>query len=137
LQPYMVTKSIKLLSPNTKDKVLKERMKAADEFAENYNLAEASAEFQNIYEETGLVEAGYNAAILQEALGNLSKAEEMMQAVYNKNPDPKVLKGLSDIQYEMKQAQRLESQKKASAASEASEDLEALDDSDEVLDLDF
>ncbi len=137
LQPYMVTKSIKLLSPKTKDKILKERMKAADKLAENYSLADASAEFQNIYEETGLVEAGYNAAILQEALGNLSKAEEMMQEVYNKNPDPKVLKGLSDIQYEMKQAQRLESQKKASAASEASEDLEALDDSDEVLDLDF
>ena len=40
-----------------------------------------------MHEETGLVEAGYNAAILQEALGNLSKAEAMMTAVYNANPD--------------------------------------------------
>ena len=47
------------------------------------------------------MEAGYNAAIIQEALGNLSKAEKMMTEVYNANPDSRVAKGLADIQYEI------------------------------------
>ncbi len=137
LQPYMVTKSIKLLSPKTKDKALKEKMKAADDLADNYKLAEASDLFSIIYAETGLIEAGYNAAILQEALGNLSKAEKMMTALYNQNPDSRVAKGLADIQYEIVQAERLKNQKKASDAASGSEDLDSIEDSDEVLDLDF
>lgn len=134
LQPYTVTKSIKLLESKTKDKALKERMKAADELAANSMLAKASDEFQKIYEETGLVEAGYNAAILQEAMGNLSKAEKMMTEVYNANPDSRVGKGLADIQYEINQANRLK--KQINEAEKTGEDLEGIDDSDD-LDLDF
>lgn len=110
LQPHKVTKSIKLLELKTKDKQLKKRMKAADELAYNNKISAASAEFQKIYEETGFVEAGYNAAVLQEALGNLTTAEKMMTEVYNKNPDSRVAKGLSDIQYEIQMAKRLKSQ---------------------------
>lgn len=117
LQPYVVEKSIKLLEPKTKDKALKERMKAVDEIAERNRFQEASEEFTKIYEETGLVEAGYNAAILQEALGNLSLAERMMLEVYNANPDSRVEKGLSDIRYEINQALKLKKQIKASEAS--------------------
>ena len=134
LQPYTITKSIKLLESKTKDKALKERMKAADELAANSMLAKASGEFQKIYEETGLVEAGYNAAILQEALGNLSKAEKMMTEVYNANPDTRVAKGLADIQYEINQANRLKKQINESENSD--EDLEAIDESED-LELDF
>ena len=134
LQPYTITKSIKLLESKTKDKALKERMKAADELAENAMLAKASDEFQKIYVETGLVEAGYNAAILQEALGNLSKAEQMMTEVYNANPDTRVVKGLADIQYEINQANRLKKQINESENSD--EDLEAIDESED-LELDF
>ena len=134
LQPYTVTKSIKLLESKTKDKSLKERMKAADELADNSMLEKASAEFTKIYEETGLVEAGYNAAILQEALGNLSLAEEMMLEVYQRYPDNRVAKGLDDIRYEINQANRLNKQ---ISASEASGDLDDLDDFDDSEDLDF
>ena len=134
LQPYTVTKSIKLLESKTKDKALKERMKAADELAENSMIEKSSAEFQKIYEETGLVEAGYNAAILQEALGNLSKAEAMMSAVYNANPDSRVAKGLADIQYEINQANRLKKQINETESSD--EDLDAIEESED-LDLDF
>ena len=129
LQPYVVTKSIKLLEAKTKDKELKARMKAADEKADNNQLKEASAEFQNIYEESGLVEAGYNAAILQEALGNLSLAESMMEKLYLQNPDKRVAKGLSDIRNEINMANRLKNQIKDSAA--------ASDDSDDYDDIDF
>ena len=134
LQPYTVTKSITLLESKTKDKALKERMKAAEELAESSMLAKASDEFQQIYEDTGLVEAGYNAAILQEALGNFTKAEKMMIEVYNANPDSRVAKGLADIQYEISQANRLK--KQINETEENSEDLEGIDDSDD-LDLDF
>ena len=134
LQPYTVTKTIKLLECKTKDKVLKERMKAADEMAERSMIEKASDEFQKIYKETGLVEAGYNAAILQEAMGNLSKAEKMMTEVYNANPDSRVGKGLADIQYEINQANRLK--KQINETEKTGEDLEGIDDSDD-LDLDF
>ena len=109
-------------------------MKAADELAENSMIEKSSAEFQKIYEETGLVEAGYNAAILQEALGNLSKAEAMMTAVYNANPDSRVAKGLADIQYEINQANRLKKQINETESSD--EDLDAIEESED-LDLDF
>ena len=109
-------------------------MKAADELAESSMLTKASDEFQKIYEETGLVEAGYNAAILQEALGNLSKAERMMTEVYNANPDSRVAKGLADIQYEINQANRLK--KQINESEKTNEDLEGIEDSED-LDLDF
>lgn len=129
LQPYVVTKSIKLLEVKTKDKDLKARMKAADELAENSQINTASAEFQKIYEETGIVEAGYNAAILQEALGNLSIAETMMEKVYLQNPDSRVAKGLSDIRNEINMANRLKNQINESVAGS--------NDSDDFDDIDF
>lgn len=129
LQPYVVTKSIKLLEVKTKDKELKARMKAADELAENNQINTASAEFQKIYEETGIVEAGYNAAILQEALGNLSIAETMMEKVYLQNPDSRVAKGLSDIRNEINMAKRLKNQINESVAGS--------NDSDDFDDIDY
>lgn len=110
LQPYTVVKSIKLLESKTKDKLLKERMKGADTLVKNYLLKEAEATYEVIYKETGLIEAGYNAAILQEALGNLSLAEKMMTELYEKTLDSRVAKGLSDIKYEIQQAERLNKQ---------------------------
>ena len=110
LQPYVVTKSIKLLETKTKDKVLKERFKSAEKLADNGLIKDSINAFTKIYEETDLMEAGYNAAILQEALGNLSVAEKMMMEVYERHPDSKVVKGLSDIRYEIGQAERLNKQ---------------------------
>ena len=103
-------------------------MKAADELADDNQLKKATAQnFRKFYEETDLVEAGYNAAILQEAMGNLSLAEEMMMDVYNHYPDQRVSKGLSDIRYEISQANRLQKQiKKADANSSDYEDLDDL-----------
>ena len=135
LQPYVVTKSITLLESKTKDKELKARMKAADDMADDSRISQASDEFQKIYDETGLVEAGYNAAILQEALGNFSEAERRMTQVYQEHPDSRVAKGLADIQYEINQANRL--QKQIGETKKESEDLDAIEDDGEDLDLDF
>lgn len=132
LQPYTVTKSINLLEVKTKDKALKERMKAADKLAEQSQISKAYEEFTKIYEETGLVEAGYNAAILQEALGNLSTAEKLMLELYDRHPDTRVAKGLADIRYEIGQANRLDKQIKSSGSSDSFED-----DDDDFDDFDF
>ena len=110
LQPDTVAKSSMRLESETKEKLLKERMKAADTLAENYNLADSQKAFTQLYEETGLIEAGYNAAILEAAMGNLSVAEALMQKLYERYPDPRVAKGLSDIRYEIEQAERLNKQ---------------------------
>ena len=110
-------------------------MKAADDMADDSRISQASDEFQKIYDETGLVEAGYNAAILQEALGNFSEAERRMTQVYQEHPDSRVAKGLADIQYEINQANRL--QKQIGETKKESEDLDAIEDDGEDLDLDF
>ena len=127
LQPYVVTKSIKLLNVKTKDNELKARIKAADELAKNNKIKEASESFLEIYDDSGIVEAGYNAAILQEALGNLSEAENLMLEVYNANPDSRVEKGLTDIRNEIGMANKLKHQIQSS-------DDENFDD---LSDLDF
>ena len=88
----------------------RQRFKSAEKLADNALIKDSINAFTNIYEETDLMEAGYNAAILQEALGNLSVAEKMMMEVYERHPDSKVVKGLSDIRYEIGQAERLNKQ---------------------------
>jgi len=111
LQPYKITKTIYLLeAKKLKDKELKKRMKAADKMASDLMPEKASEEFQKIYEETGLFEAGYNASLLQEAAGNLAVAEKMMSDLFNATMDKRAHKTLEDIQYEIRQENRLKKQ---------------------------
>lgn len=128
LQPYYVVKTIELLEVKTKDKALKERMKAADKLAGDFKLDEAYAAFTEIYEDYGIMEAGYNAAMLQEAKGNLSLAESLMLEVYERYPVSKVSNGLSDIRYEISQADRLNKQINQSIDDEVIDDIEDSDD---------
>lgn len=106
LQPYMVNKSIKLL----KDKSKNPDMKNADKLAKKNCITESYNEFIRIYRETELFEAGYNAAVLQLALGKLNTAKEIMEELYNKSFDKRALDALSDINNEIYQAQRLKNQ---------------------------
>ena len=118
LQPYAVIKTIELLEYKTKDKGLKERFKAANKLASDGALRDSVSAFTELYKETDIAEAGYNAAILTEALGNLSEAERMMLEVYDRYPDSRVAGGLSDIRYEIQQANRLQKQINDSKANE-------------------
>lgn len=103
LQPYKVSLSVELL----KDKSKNPDMKNADKLAKDYHIEESYKQFSRIYNETGLFEAGYNAAVLQEALGNLSVAEKEMLDLYNKSNDSRAYEALEDIRYEIRQAKRL------------------------------
>lgn len=110
LQPYTVSLSVQLL----KDKSKNPEMKSADKLAKDYHIEESYKQFRRIYNETGLFEAGYNAAILQEALGNLSTAEKEMSELYNSTNDSRAYTALQDIRYEIKQAKRLIEQTESS-----------------------
>lgn len=110
LQPYVITKSVRLIEDKSKDKELHKQMKNAHKLAKDGHTTDSYNEFTRIYKETDLFEAGYNAALLQEALGNLSTAEKLMSALYEKNRDSRAANALDDIRYEIRQAKRLKSQ---------------------------
>ncbi len=122
IQPYSVSKSITLLELKTKDKDLKARMKAADKLASNRFFNDAFEAYTQIYNDTYIVEAGYNAAIMQEALGNLSEAEKLMKEIYDRYPETRVLRALSDIRNEIDMANRLKKQIEKPSSNNDSED---------------
>ncbi|MCQ2582747.1 MAG: hypothetical protein MJ160_02470 [Treponema sp.] len=106
--PYTVSKTLTLL----KDKSKNPDMEYADKLADKGFLVESAEAFDNIYKETGLFEAGYNAGILYEALGLYYLAEERMTFLWNNYGDERALNALSDIKNEIDQKKRLDNQKK-------------------------
>ena len=106
VQPYVVRKSIKLME----DKSKMPAMKTADDFARDGHLKESYEHFYEIYKDTKMLVAGYNAAMILEAMGKLYDAETLMKEVYEQYPQSAVLDGLYDIQSEIRQSQRLQNQ---------------------------
>lgn len=106
LQPYEETKYLTLLD----DKEKSEQMKMAKGFAKNGMIEMAQEKYQEVYENTGMFQAGYNSAILLEVMGYLDDAEELMLEVYKKTGEMKAYKALTDIQNEIESANRLQNQ---------------------------
>jgi len=106
LQPYVITKSIKLLEYKTKN----EAFKAANNLAKKNYIDESYQAFYDLYFSTGMMEAGYNAAMLDMARGNLTMAEKMMKELYSIYNDERILIGLRDIQNEINLANQLHAQ---------------------------
>lgn len=106
IQPYTITKSIKLL----KDKTKNPDMKNADKLAAEFYLQESYDEYLKIYNSTGLFEAGYNAALLKEVMGDLYGAKKILEELYNKTSDERALKCINDIKNEIFLAERLKNQ---------------------------
>lgn len=103
LQPYEISKSVTLLEDKTKN----QDMKYAAQLSKEHKLEESYSLYLRIYDYTNLFEAGYNAALLQQVMGNLSKAERMMENLYEETLDVRAYKALVDIRYEISQAQKL------------------------------
>lgn len=106
LQPYVVVKSLSLLEDKNKNP----DMKNANELAKEYNINDSYRLYRKLYDENGIFEAGYNAALLKQAMGELSDAEDLMSQLYEKTLDSRAYKALSDIRYEIDQANKLFSQ---------------------------
>ncbi len=81
IAPYTTMVTLKFM----KDKMKDPQMKLADEIFNNGrgNTREAVALWQRIYEHTGNVAAGYNAALGTRVAGDLPAAISMMQQVYS------------------------------------------------------
>lgn len=108
VKPYYVNKSLTLL----KDKSKNPDFKKADSMADDGMIRESGELFYNVYQETGMFEAGYNAALIFEALGEYRQAEAIMQDLYNATADSRALSALKDIQNEIKQYEKLIEQNK-------------------------
>ena len=106
LQPYKEYKSITLLEDKTKNT----RMEEADKLAKDGNYKASYKAFLSIYDDINQFEAGYNAAMLLMAMGDLRGAESLMSEVYNNFGNPKAIEALNDIRNEIKQANRLSNQ---------------------------
>ena len=106
IQPYQETCSVTLLEDETKS----EDMKQADKLADKGQLVDSYRIFKRVYDQSGYFVAGYNAALLQLAMGNLSQAKAEMQDVYKTSGDQRARDYIDYIDKEIQSAQRLQKQ---------------------------
>ena len=117
IAPYTVHREISMM----KDKSKNTNMKLANEFVKNGQINLAKEEYLEVYKQTGLLEAGYNAARLMEAQGNYEEAEKIMFEIYQKTANKKVYNALNDIRYEIRAAKKLQAQMEQRAERENAE----------------
>lgn len=104
--PHTETKSLTLLKGKGKD------MKEADKLAHDGKIVAARNSFLSIYRDEQLFEAGYNAALLYEAMEEYDEALNLMQRVWRETGDSRAKEKIRDLEKEVESAERLRSQKK-------------------------
>lgn len=112
VQPYDVYVTLSLLD----DKEKNPENKIANELADNGLIDESLEKYQAFYDKTGNWVAGYNAALLLQAQGKLYEAKELMSKVVEATAEKKAISALRNIQYEIDQAEKLQSQREAQNA---------------------
>lgn len=117
LMPYTTTRHLSLLKTKTKEPEIKEALATAHKLTKQGLYPLAQSAFMTLYEQQGIFEAGYNAALLLEATGQLQKAEELMSQIFVATNNKKAEKALKAIQKEIRYAQRLHYQKQARKAA--------------------
>lgn len=113
LMPYTTTRHLSLLKTKTKEPEIKEALATAHKLTKQGLYPLAQSAFMTLYEQQGIFEAGYNAALLLEATGKLQKAAELMSQIFVATNNKKAEKALKEIQKEIRYAQRLHYQKQA------------------------
>jgi hypothetical protein len=106
LQPYEETRYLRLEKDDTKDPA----MEVADSLVKDGFIQRAYDQYIKIYETTGNFAAGYNAALLVQALGDLEEARRQMSALADATLDSRALRALSDIEREIESSKRLQEQ---------------------------
>ena len=87
-------------------------MKEAEKFAKNGQIVTARKMYLSIYRYNQLFEAGYNAALLYEAMDEYENALDLMTEVYRESGDSRAKEKITEIQNEIVAADRLRAQKK-------------------------
>lgn len=103
-EPYTESFSLTLLSH--KD----ESMKDAEKLAKKGQIVLSKNQYLALYKTFGYFEAGYNAALLLQAFGDLQEAKKLMTQVYNATGDSRAHTALDNINYEIQSASRLKKQ---------------------------
>lgn len=104
LEPHEETVSLTLLKHSD------DEMKAADKIAKKGQLATAESKFLSIYNRRGIFEAGYNAAILLQAMERYEEARSLMSDVYYDSGDKRAKEAVQAIEAEIRAKQRLNDQ---------------------------
>lgn len=103
-QPYVVTKTLTMLKH--KDEEMKQTAKLVDDgqyvLAKNRYLA--------LYESKNYFEAGYNAVLLWEAIGNYDEALSLMTQIYKETGNPQAKNKINDLVSEIESNERLKKQ---------------------------
>ena len=76
-------------------------------------IEESRQMFESVYDSTGLLEAGYNAAAILEAQGKYEKAKALAEELVHKTGNKKAIRLLDDINYEIKMSEKLRKQNEA------------------------
>ena len=87
-------------------------MEYADKLVKDGNLTLAYNEFIEVYENTNMFEAGYNAACILEAQEKYEVAQDFLLDLYNRTGNTKALELLKDVRYEIRQRDKLIQQNK-------------------------
>lgn len=85
-------------------------MKTATTNATNGRIDLALEQFKKLYKSLNYYEAGYNAAIIMQALGDLDGANELMSEVYYRFKEKSAKSALADIQAEIISEKKLQTQ---------------------------
>jgi hypothetical protein len=109
VQPYNVNKSIVLMKDKSKDP----RMEEANKLAKNGAIEQSREMFYSLYQSTGLLEAGYNAAAILEAQGKYDEAKTLAEELVQKTGHKKAIRLLDDINYEINMSEKLKRQNEA------------------------
>lgn len=109
IQPYNVTLNLKLLDDKTKNEDLAD----AKSLAKNGNISQSKEKYYSVYESTGDFTAGYNAALLMEAQGNLEDAKSLLEDLVIGTSDDRAIKALDNVQYEINEKQKFQNQQNA------------------------
>ena len=106
IAPYTVHREISMM----KDKSKNTNMKLANEFIKNGQINIAKEEYLKVYNQTGLLEAGYTVYGGVNAPYIYEEAEKIMLEIYQKTANKKAFNALNDIRYEIRAAKKLQAQ---------------------------
>jgi len=95
--PYMATERRSFMNVTSSDRTVKQRADAADALVKAGNYRNAQEAFLQLYQDTGIFAAAYNAGILIEVLGDLEGAAAFMQRVYSDTGNPKAAEEVSRL----------------------------------------
>lgn len=120
LSPYLnsiVSNIMKDFTPHTESRELtllkgkSKEMKEADKLAGKGNLVAARNKFLSLYKQEGIFEAGYNAALLYEAMEEYDEALSLMNKVWKSSGDSRAKEKIRELEDEIEAARRLQAQK--------------------------